>query len=106
MCSGDHKVIESYYEILESIAIKLLTERENFPMTIYLKLKYCALAYQLLERILQDKQYVGDCKEPVTRLFAQFHSPQTSRMKIELIKEIKKVDSRVRVCYISTWYGG
>ena len=106
MCSGDHKVIESYHEILEPIAIKLLTERENFPMTIiYLKLKYCALAYRLFERILQDKQYVGDCKEPVARLFAQFHSPQTSRMKKELIKEIKKADSRVRVVFATSALG-
>ena len=106
MRSGDHKVIESYHEILEPIAIKLLTERENFPMTIiYLKLKYCALAYRLFERILQDKQYVGDCKEPVARLFVQFHSPQTSRMKKELIKEIKKADSRVRVVFATSALG-
>ena len=69
MRSGDHKVIENYHKILEPIAIKLLTERENFPMIIKdLKLKYCALAYRLFERILQDKQCVGECREPVARL--------------------------------------
>jgi len=57
---------------------------------IYLKLKYCGYAYGLFERILKDKQCVGDTSEPAARLFAQFHAPQTSRMKKDIISETKK----------------
>lgn len=104
--SSDHKVLESYNEILEPIANELLTQRENYPMTIiYMKLKYCAHAYRLFERLLQDKQYVGEHTEPMARLFAQFHAPQTSRMKKELIEEIKKEDSRVRVLFATSALG-
>jgi superfamily II DNA helicase RecQ len=48
---------------------------------------------------------VGDSKEPTGRLFAQFHSPQTDRMKKELITEIKKADSRVRVIFATSALG-
>ncbi|XP_028408666.1 ATP-dependent DNA helicase Q1-like [Dendronephthya gigantea] len=97
--SSDHKKFESYNEILGPVAKELLIKKENYPMTIiYMKLKYCAHAYRLFERILQDEQYVNGCEEPMARLFAQFHSPQTSRMKRELIEEIKKKDSRSGYC--------
>ena len=33
--------------------------------------------------------------------FAQFHAPQTNRMKKELIEEIKKEDSRVKLLRLS-----
>ena len=79
-----------------AIAQELVIQREKYPMTIiYLKLKYCGYAYSLFERILNENRYVGDSKEPTGRIFALFHSPQTDRMKKELITEIKKADSRV-----------
>ena len=96
---------ESYDHILEPIANELAVQRENYPMTIiYLKLKYCGYAYGLFERILKDRQYVGDTSEPTARLFVQFHAPQTSRMKKDIISEIKKENSRVRVLF-ATWHG-
>ncbi|XP_028413595.1 ATP-dependent DNA helicase Q-like SIM [Dendronephthya gigantea] len=104
--SSDHKKFESYNEILGPVAKELLIKKENYPMTIiYMKLKYCAHAYRLFERILQDEQYVNGCEEPMARLFAQFHSPQTSRMKRELIEEIKKKDSTVRVLFATSALG-
>lgn len=71
---------------------------------IYLKLKYCGYAYALFERVLGENQFVGNTTEPTARLFAQFHSPQTDRMKKELISEIKK-DSRVRVLFATAALG-
>ena len=72
---SDHKQFESYDEILKPIANELLIQTQNYPMTIiYLKLKYCAHAYRLFERVMQDKQYVGETMEPTARLFAQFHA--------------------------------
>lgn len=96
----------SYEEILKPIAEELLQQQEKYPMTIvYLKLKYCGFAYQLFNRILEDCQFVGDDKEPCSRLFAQFHAPQTSRMKVEILNEIKKESSRIRVLFATTALG-
>ena len=103
---SNHFGSESYRAILEPIAQELVIQREKDPMTIiYLKLKYCGYAYSLFEKVLKDNQYVGDSKEPAGRLFAQFHSPQTDRMKKELITEIKKEDSRVRVIFATSALG-
>ena len=32
---------------------------------IYLKLKYCGYAYNLFERVLGDRQFVGETRDPV-----------------------------------------
>ncbi|XP_057296143.1 uncharacterized protein LOC130625081 [Hydractinia symbiolongicarpus] len=56
---------ESYDNILLPIANSLNSVREQFPMTIiYMKLKYCGLAFNLFERILSTFQYVGFEKTP------------------------------------------
>ena len=72
---------------------------------IYLKLKYCGYAYGLFERVLQQKQFVGESKDPAARLFAQFHAPQTKRMKKSIISEIKKENSRIRVLFATSALG-
>lgn len=96
----------SYEEILKPIAEELLQRREKYPMTIiYMKLKYCGFAYQLFNKILEDCQFVGDDNEPCSRLFAQFHAPQTSRMKVEILNEIKKESSRIRVLFATVALG-
>ena len=76
---SNHFGIDSYRAILEPIAQDLAILRDKFPMTIiYLKLKYCGYAYSLFERLLSTSQYAGD---PAGKLFAQFHPPQTDRLK-------------------------
>ena len=72
---------------------------------IYLKLKYCGYAYTLFEKRLKENQFVRESKEATARLFAQFHSLQTERMKKELIQEIKKYDSRIRVLFATSALG-
>ena len=100
---SNHHGNESYDRILEPMANELAIQRENYAMTIsYLKLKYCGYAYGLFERILKDKQCVGDTSEPTARLFAQSHAPQTSRMKKDIISEINKEKSRVRVLFATS----
>ena len=90
---SNHHAYESYDEILMPIANDLSIQRENYPMTIiYLKLKYCGYAYSLFQRVLKDKQYIGESNDPAARLFAQFHAPQSSCMKKDIISEIKKED--------------
>lgn len=103
---SNHHGNEGYDRILKPIANELAIQRENYPMTIiYLKLKYCGYAYGLFERILKAKQCVGETLEPTARLFAQFHAPQTSRMKKDIISEIKKEQSRVRVLFATSALG-
>lgn len=103
---SNHHTSGSYDQILVPIANKLAIERENYPMTIvYLKLKYCGYAYRLFEGILQDKQYSGNISDPSARLFAQFHGPQTKRMKKEIIHEIGKENSRIRVIFATSALG-
>ena len=103
---SNHHGYESYDTIVIPIANELALQREKYPMTIiYLKLKYCGYVYTLFERILQDKQFVGDSKDPAARLFAQFHAPQTKRMKKSLIAEVKKENSRVRVLFATSALG-
>ena len=105
---SNHHGNESYDRILEPIANELAIQRENYAMTIiYLKVKYCGYAYGLFERILKDKQYVGETSEPTARLFAQFHAPQTSRMKRDNIRNKERtIKGEGASCNISTWHGG
>lgn len=103
---SNHHGKESYTAILQPIANELAIQRETYPMTIiYLKLKYCGYAYSLFERTLEENQFVGETTEPAARLFAQFHSPQTDRMKKEIISEIKKENSRVRILFATSALG-
>lgn len=103
---SSHHGFRSYEQILLPIANELAIQREKYPMTIiYLKLKYCGYAFGLFERVLQDQQFVGDETDPSARLFAQFHAPQTTRMKKSIIAEIKKEDSCVRVLFATSALG-
>jgi superfamily II DNA helicase RecQ len=97
---------EGYDNILMPIASELYVQREQYPMTvIYMKLKYCGYVYSLFERVLGDRQYVGETRDPSSRLFVQFHAPQTNLMKKEIIHEMKRKDSRIRVIIATSALG-
>lgn len=103
---SSHHGFMSYEQVLLPIANELALQREKYPMTIiYLKLKYCGYAYGLFEQVLQEQQFVGGKTDPPARLFAQFHAPQTTRMKKSIIAEIKKEDSRIRVLFATSALG-
>ena len=58
-----HHGFASYDQILLPIAHDLAVQGEEYPMTIiYLKLKYCGYAYNLFERVLGDRQFVGETR--------------------------------------------
>ena len=104
-CIRDSSSSNSYENILLPISQKLIHERENFPMTIiYMKLKYCGIAYALFERVIRDK-FVGEDQSPCARLFCQFHAPQTSKTKKEILSEIKRHNSRIHVIFATTALG-
>jgi hypothetical protein len=74
--------------ILMPIA-KRLVEKKDYPLTIiYIPLRLCGFAYKFFEHVLGIQQYFppGTAAIPANRLFAQFHSPQTSEMKEEILK--------------------
>ena len=44
-------------------------------------------------------------RDPLGRLFPQFHAPQTTRMKKAIITEIRKTDSRIKVLFATSALG-
>ena len=99
---------ESIQTILMPNAKGLLHKNIDYPLTvIYISLKLCGFAYRLFEYVLENKQYfpVGSDKIPSNRLFAQFHAPQTSQMKDEILMQLCSVRSTVRVIFATVAMG-
>ena len=83
--------INQFEEILSPIADELIIANIKMPVTIiYSSLEMSGVGYAFLERKLGDHQFypTGAPQIPENRLFAQFHSPQTDKMKHELISSI------------------
>ena len=74
MRQSNNKGIKSYEDILMPILKSLFKEREKF----------------------------GSVKSPITKLFTQFHAPQTKLMKKYILEEIKKPKSNIRVIFATT----
>ena len=65
----------------------------EYPLTIiYLSLKWCGFAYRLFESIHGKAQYhpLGSYPIPEHRMFAQYHSPQTSAILYYNDRDIRK----------------
>ena len=89
--------IASYNRILIPIAKELKVKKKVFPITIiYMRLKYCGYASILFEDI------IGKSTE---RLFAQYHAPQTARMKNEILCDLLKEKSNIRVIFATSALG-
>ena len=96
---------QSYEDIIKPIAEKLKEQREEYPMTIiYMQLAYCGYGYRLFNSIIKN-QYVNELHSPRTRLFAQFHAQSTDKMKEDILEEIKKSSSNIRVIFATTALG-
>ena len=80
----------------------------RYPLTIiYIPLKWCGFGYKIFESVLGSSQYYpkGSLPIPENRLFAQFHSPQTSQMKDEILKQLCSEESRIRVIFATVALG-
>ena len=100
--------VESYEEILLPIARNLLVQKIQYPLTIvYLSLRWCGFAYRLFERILGPEQYFPAGADPIpeNRLFSQFHSPQTAAMKEQILQELGRSCSKLRVVFATIAMG-
>jgi superfamily II DNA helicase RecQ len=99
---------DSVKSILMPIAKDLLEKNCRYPITVvYLPLKLCGFAYRLFEYVLGVKQYYPHGSDPIpaNRLFAQFHAPQTTKMKEEILKQLCSQSSIVRVIFATVAIG-
>ena len=95
-------------QILSPIADELIIANIKMPVTIiYSSLEMCGVGYAFLERKLGDHQFypIGAPQIPQNRLFAQFHSPQTDKMKHELISSIVSESCKQRVIFATVAFG-
>ena len=100
---------DSLVRILSPIAQDLLKEQTNYPLTIiYIPLKWCGFAYKIFESVLGSSQYfpAGSMPVPENRLFAQFHSPETQKMKDKILKQLCSSKSTGCICHSSSGNGG
>ena len=90
------------------IARNLLQYKTDYPLTIvYVTLRLCGFVYKLFEHVLGSKQYfhTGSAPIPENRLFAQFHAPQTDRMKDVILKQLCSGRSVVHVVFATVAIG-
>ena len=100
--------LEFFKEILEPMAHDLKEQKVLYPTTVmYLPLRWCGYAYKYFESRLGNDQYFpssGDAK-PENRLFAQYHAPQTTAMKEQILKELSSSTSKVRLIFATIAMG-
>ncbi|XP_028404836.1 uncharacterized protein LOC114527409 [Dendronephthya gigantea] len=100
--------IDSLTSILTPMAQGLLEKNICYPLTIiYIPLRWCGFAYKIFESVLGINQYhpKGSRQTPENRLFAQFHSPQTTEMKDMILKQLCSSQSTVRVIFATVALG-
>ena len=82
---------DSFNDVLRPIAEQLKQQLVHYPLTIiYLPLKWCGYAFKLFTDVLGEKSHFPEncAKIPENCLFAQYHAPQTDRMKDEILKQL------------------
>ena len=100
--------IDAFEKICKPIATGLLHMKVDYPLTIiYMPLRWCGFTYRLFEMILGKKQYYphDTLALPKNRLFAQFHAPQTTRMKDEILAQLSSKTSNIRVILATVAFG-
>lgn len=100
--------MDALTNILTPIAERLVEENICYPLTIiYIPLRLCGFAYKLFEFVLGCNQYYpqGSSPIPENRLFAQFHSPQTTAMKDQILKQLCSSHSKVRIVFATVALG-
>ena len=99
-CNGED--IDFYDELLQPIACGLKKSTVECPLTIlYLPLKWCGFAHKYFESYLAQQQYYSSnaASFPENRLFAQYHAPQTSTRKAQILTELASPTSKGRVIF-------
>lgn len=92
--------------LISGICAELDEQGCRYPQTIvYTDTSTIAYSYWLTEKILsQEKQYVGEYI-PENRIFAQYHSEYTERMKDYIVTELCKEESKIRLVFATVALG-
>ena len=95
----------SYQEILKDVAKGLMEKRDDYPMTvIYMRVEhYCGYAFEYFNMLIENP-YVGEVAVN-SRLFAEFHASTSTRMREDILQEIKKENPRIRVIFATAALG-
>ena len=101
---------ESYNDILLPIAEEVKLKLIDYPLTIvYLPLKWCGYAFKFFLDVLGEKSYFPEncVRSPENCLFAQYHTPQTDRMKDEILKQLtgSSKESKIHVVFATVAIG-
>ena len=100
--------VDFFEKLLTPMACELKQQRLYYPLTIlYLPLKWCGFAFKFFERQLSNEQYhpLGAKALPENRMFAQYHSPQTTAMKDQILTELALQESKVRIVFATVAMG-
>lgn len=100
--------MEFLENLLEPIVHDLMEKKVNYPTTImHFPLRWCGFAFKYIEKLMDAKQnYPSSANaKPENRLFAQYHAPQTSAMKEQILKELSTSASKARVIFASIAMG-
>lgn len=100
--------VDFFEDILKPMTCDLKEKKVNYPTTImYLPLRWCGFAFKFFERQLDDEQYYPSCADslPENRLFAQYHAPQTTAMKEQILRELSSSTSKVKVVFATVAMG-
>ncbi|XP_057309580.1 ATP-dependent DNA helicase RecQ-like [Hydractinia symbiolongicarpus] len=107
MCKEKRKVGEEGIEnIILPLAKELKSLKKSFPQTIiYCGLRFCGYIYKLIKNVLKEHMYVENITNPSNCLIVQFHAPQTKSMKNEILLEVAKEVSNIRVIIATSALG-
>ena len=99
---------DQFENLLGEIADGLKLQKEKYPLTvIYTSLELCGSGFIFLQQKLGNDQYfpAGADALPKNRLFAQFHSPQSKKMKEEILGNVTEVNPIQRVLLVTIAFG-
>ncbi|XP_060599722.1 ATP-dependent DNA helicase RecQ-like [Ruditapes philippinarum] len=92
-------------EILEPMVNQLLEEKDNYPLTIfYTDTNVISYAYAYFEKKMGKFQYLAE-NIPENRLFAQYHTNYTEKMKKFIVQELGKEKPKMRVVFATVALG-
>ncbi|KXJ17884.1 Werner syndrome ATP-dependent helicase [Exaiptasia diaphana] len=102
--------LQSFENILLPVAEELKKQLTSYPLTfIFLPLKYCGYAYRLFSHVLGNASYypLSASKVPENCLFGQYHAPQTTEMKDQLLSQLtgNATDQTTRVVFATIALG-
>ena len=91
--------------ILTVLCEELKEKKTDFPMTLmYTDTDCIAHSYWFTERLLGNDMYIGEpC--PENRIFGQYHSEYTSKMKEFIVRELCNEHSKLRLVFTTVALG-